>query len=438
MKGEICSCSRLTGTCLTAAMIKLLVIADDFTGALDTGVQFKTKGVLVRVGAGGLKDIGELPDSVQVLIIDSESRHLSPAKAYDVIYEIVKEAVAAGVPVIYKKTDSGLRGNIGAELSAALSASGQKRMHFLPAYPRIGRITRNGCHYIDGQPVSESVFGKDPFEPVLHSYIPDILREQSKVRSIVVSQDTVTAEEGVLIYDSEKTEDMERIAERLKENGQLRLLAGCAGFASVLRDILGMEQDADQNAVIWEDLFVVCGSVNRVTLSQMDYAQEQGALRIGMHLTEKMETEWMDTRQGKEKLQQWKHKVEGASVAILESASDLDSETVSQYAKRKGITNEQLCYQIADVLGGILKRMVDLGLRRTLLITGGDTLMSFMKKIGVNELSPVCEVAPGSVLNRISYRGSCYSIISKSGGFGEKTLFMEIKDIISRNQKGKS
>lgn len=28
-------------------MIKLLVIADDFTGALDTGIQFKAKGTLV-------------------------------------------------------------------------------------------------------------------------------------------------------------------------------------------------------------------------------------------------------------------------------------------------------------------------------------------------------------------------------------------------------
>ena len=40
----------------------------------------------------------------------------------------------------------------------------------------MNRITRNGIHYIDGVPVHESVFGKDPFEPVADSYIPEILK----------------------------------------------------------------------------------------------------------------------------------------------------------------------------------------------------------------------------------------------------------------------
>jgi len=94
-------------------MIKLLVIADDFTGAVDTGVQFKAKGTLVLVGSGGVCKMDRLPPEVQVLIIDAETRHVSLEKAYEVVGNIVQEAVRAGIPCIYKKTDSGLRGNIG-------------------------------------------------------------------------------------------------------------------------------------------------------------------------------------------------------------------------------------------------------------------------------------------------------------------------------------
>ena len=70
---------------------------------------------------------------------------------------------------------------MGSELAAVLKATGGQRLHFLPAFPQIGRTTRQGIQYVDGLPVEKSVFGKDPFEPVQHSYLPQIIREQSDV-----------------------------------------------------------------------------------------------------------------------------------------------------------------------------------------------------------------------------------------------------------------
>lgn len=113
--------------------MKLLVIADDFTGAVDTGAQFKAKDVLIRVGG----EEALLPGTdrqTQVLILDAETRHMGAEEAYWTIYQIVSRAVELGISCIYKKTDSGLRGNIGSELSAMLSASGQPAP-FYPAFP---------------------------------------------------------------------------------------------------------------------------------------------------------------------------------------------------------------------------------------------------------------------------------------------------------------
>ena len=149
-------------------MTKLLVIADDFTGALDTGIQFAREGTktCVAIGTGGtLAQRSSFP----VVVIDSETRHLPHIEAYETVCKLVNEARAAGVEYIYKKTESALRGCVGAELTAALDAWPEaEELAFVPAFPKMRRTTKDGVQYIDGVPVSESAFGRDPFEPVRH------------------------------------------------------------------------------------------------------------------------------------------------------------------------------------------------------------------------------------------------------------------------------
>ena len=147
-------------------MLLLLIIADDFTGALDTGVQFAAYGAATRVMVKDQVDFASC--DAQVLVVDTETRHLPPEKAYQIVEELTRAACRAGIRYIYKKTDSALRGNIGAELAAVLQASNNRQLPFLPAFPQNGRTTRDGIHYVDGVPVTESPFGVGPFEPVRH------------------------------------------------------------------------------------------------------------------------------------------------------------------------------------------------------------------------------------------------------------------------------
>ena len=160
-------------------MLLLLILADDFTGALDTGVQFAACGIPTRVVVGEQVDFAA--NDAAVLVVDTETRHLSAAEAYAVIAKLTRDAMSAGVFSIYKKTDSALRGNIGAELSALLKTSGERRLPFLPAFPQIDRVTRDGVHYISGVPVTESPFGIDPFEPVRHARVTELIGEQTDV-----------------------------------------------------------------------------------------------------------------------------------------------------------------------------------------------------------------------------------------------------------------
>ncbi len=143
---------------------RLLVIADDLTGALDTGVQLARAGVgTAVVTQAGLAEA--LRGDEPALVVDVESRHLAPPAAAGWVAECVCGARAAGIDLFYKKTDSTLRGNVGAELAAVLDAADGGELFFVPALPKASRITRHGTHLVDGLPLHESVFGRDPRDP---------------------------------------------------------------------------------------------------------------------------------------------------------------------------------------------------------------------------------------------------------------------------------
>ena len=252
---------------------KLLIVADDLTGGLDTGVQFARQGISTRVVVNPDPDGDWVQADAQVLVAVAETRHMPPEAAYDTVFGIVSAGRQGGIPYIYKKTDSALRGNIGAELSAALKASGNDVMAFLPAYPAMNRVTVKGRHYIDGVPVAQSVFGKDPFNPV----------QESNVQKLIgIQTDTpVTGEEdagkGILVVNAQSDEDLKEAGRRLAGKGYLSVCAGCAGFAAFLPNLIGLEKgEVFEDPDLGESLLVISGSLNPVTLKQLEAAEENG------------------------------------------------------------------------------------------------------------------------------------------------------------------
>ena len=90
-------------------MIRFLMIADDFTGALDSGVQFAARGAKTRVVTDPAYDFSQAEEDLQVLVLDAETRHLTPEAAYGVVFRAVEGALKNGFTYIYKKTDSAPR-----------------------------------------------------------------------------------------------------------------------------------------------------------------------------------------------------------------------------------------------------------------------------------------------------------------------------------------
>lgn len=71
-------------------MPRLLIIADDFTGALDTGVQFAACGIPTRVVVGTAADM--IRCECTVLVVDTETRHLSAEAAGKIVEVLARRA----------------------------------------------------------------------------------------------------------------------------------------------------------------------------------------------------------------------------------------------------------------------------------------------------------------------------------------------------------
>lgn len=408
-------------------MVRLLIIADDFTGALDTGVQFAARGARTCVVTDPAYDFSRAEAGFQVLVLDAETRHLMPETAYEVVFRAVKDALAAGFTHIYKKTDSALRGNVGAELTAAMDAAGADRLAFLPAFPKMNRVTRKGVHYIDGLPVAESVFGQDPFEPVTASSVAEIIAAQSKAPVALHPLGPETAEDrpGIQVYDAETDGDLAEIGRGLGREG-LTLSAGCAGFAAVLAELLELGGPLPEMPALAPSLFVACGSVNPVTLRQMETAERAGFPHIHLTPKQKLEPSWLETPDCAAAASSWLEAAGEKRRFILDVNDPPGRDDTAVYAGERGLTTEDLRVRISNQLGRLVQRLLDGGLEATLLCTGGDTLLALMRTVGAAELLPVCELDAGAVLTGFVYGGKTYHIISKSGGFGDPGLFVRL------------
>src|SRR5512144_302516 len=98
------------------------IIADDLTGACDTGVVFKRRGWATRVAFTPEADFGSAP----VRVVTTESRALAEEAAVWAVERAMRALRLYETSLIYKKIDSTLRGHPGAELAAVMRASGIK------------------------------------------------------------------------------------------------------------------------------------------------------------------------------------------------------------------------------------------------------------------------------------------------------------------------
>ncbi len=423
-------------------MPELLIIADDFTGALDTGVQFAKRGIQTFFSLKG--DSALFADPVtQVLVVDTESRHMEPKEAYRTVFEIVRRAKQSGVRHIYKKTDSTLRGNIGSELTAVLDAFNADTLAFVPAFPMTGRVTVNGFQYVDGEPLHKTVYACDPLNPVKCSYIPDIIGEQTNINTVVVGKqelyelvDKGLDKKRICVFDCEKDEEMIAIGHALKKADQLNISAGCAGFAAYLPELLGMDRNCDSSGSFVkrhnEGVLVICGSINELSLRQLKFGEKHDFCCITLNPEEKLTENYFDRPGGMGLIDKINKYLSSKKKLIIKAMEDkAEMEQVLLYSRNIGLTMKDIPLQVARNMGELVKKVLEFNCIGTLVVFGGDTAVSVIKALGCDGIVPLEEIIPGVVASRVIGADKALLLITKAGGFGSENVLQEIEEYLN-------
>src|SRR5262249_18997825 len=158
--------------------------------------------------------------------------------------------------LVLKKIDTGLRGQLGAEVDAAMDALRVDEAFVLPAIPEVGRTTQQGRQMIGGVPVHQTAFARDPQNPIRDANVSAALMTTGRRQVAVIGLGAVRAGLGpgvdearaagaqVFVCDGETDADLERAVRSLLLRGRPLLLVGSTGLARALRRVLGTEQPA--------------------------------------------------------------------------------------------------------------------------------------------------------------------------------------------------
>lgn len=406
-------------------MIELLIIADDFTGALDTGAQFAKDGMATYVVEASRFCLGAIPDETQVLVIDAQTRHISPEKAYAAVRSLAEEGIYAQIPYLYIKVDSTLRGNIGAYLSAAIDArGGTARCVLAPALPLLQRTTRNGRQYVGEKPLDETEIMNDPFTPVSSSYLPELLAKQTDIESVLITADDVrnlvvrTPQREIAVVDAQTQSDMQQIAAALIAAPEV-IQSGSAGLANELARCLNVVKRPYVPENETHRIFVLSGSLNVHSQRQIQMARQNGMPCIVMDEEQKTSADYVHTARGEAFTEQ--------AAALLREQGILILQTTVRDAETPTIEAENGNHlTVAQNVGAVSTEIIRRSGTDTAVVFGGDTLFGLLDALNVSGIRPQRELLPGVVLSETEYEGAPLRIISKAGAFGETDALIRI------------
>jgi uncharacterized protein YgbK (DUF1537 family) len=386
---------------------RIVAFADDLTGALEVGAKFAIAGISARVEMPPTASLQSLRNETGVLVIDTETRHSAPAIAAKSLSKYALAAREAGFNRAYKKTDSTLRGNIGAELAALIESFGETRLLYTPAYPQMGRTVNGGTLLVNGTPVSDSSFASDAFNPVRESHIPTMLTSKCDldIYSGTVASFRNFDFTGVAVCDGSCESDLEDAAKLFVESKIISLAAGPAGFATHLARFANMPREPRVGLPRISTALIVNGSLHPASEEQIGRALATPEL-------------FTPIQPGRTTLQrgEW---------GILQPISRLDKASLEFSFELAQATRDQLAAAPVDAL----------------VIFGGDTAYAIVSALGnptlemvgeVLESAPISRIAAGSLRAHLPGRQNDLFVISKAGGFGSPDVLIQVRNLLQK------
>jgi len=420
----------------------IYVIADDLTGANDTGVQFAKKGYNTKLLIFDKQSTIIIPNNLDVFVMDTETRELESKTARKRLKSILEKIEINKKDIVYKKVDSTLRGNVGVEIEEIMNILKKDICIFSSSLPSQQRITVRGYLIVDQKSLGLSEYSSNNLEQGENSFIPFLLKKQTDfpvgqidLKDVVKGQKTILSKinelyqkgNKIIIIDSTNEVHLKDIfASSLKLDRPV-LFSGSAGLANHFPNInnknegLKIKIENNKGPVI-----VVAGSRNSIMEDQVNY------LKNRLNFTE-LKIDLEQVFSNKDRILD-NYAAEG--IKAIKGNHDLVIHTGAIYNEEKLINKKlmlkynigfrELEIEIKNFLGELTSKIIKNSSSRNLILTGGDVALGACKELDISNLTILDELLPGIPLAIANYKNYNLNIVTKAGGFGKEDTLYEL------------
>lgn len=412
-------------------MLEIAVIADDLTGAADTGIQFRPLFAETLLMADTALTGDHALETAQALAVHTRTRAAAPDAARE---RVAAAATALGAwkpGRLYKKVDSCLRGNIGAEAEAIMEALGLELSFIAPAFPAVGRTTVGDVHLVKGEPVAETEMGRDPATPVTESRLSRVVAAQCRLPVGHVDLEAVAAGPAEcadavarlagggarhIVFDVTEQEHLKTIAGLTVERFPHALPVGSAGLALGLRDSLPAPAPLAAAAVPHAagHHLVALGTASATARRQTETLCQARPFFVFEVAAAEL--------------------VGGTAQCRLDEAiAALGSgDAVVRIARPQGDPDAGTAGRVAAAFGAFVAELVRRSRPASVFLSGGDTAVAVLDTLGARALRLESELVPGLV------RGSVVggeveglAVGTKPGAFGDDDAILKWREFWS-------
>jgi len=404
---------------------EIALIADDLTGSLDTGLQFRKKGLMTIVPL----DWNQPLPRAQALVLNTNSRNLPGDVAYRRVYRICRRLKASG---IYKKIDSTMRGNVGKEALAILNAQKIAQAVVVPTVPVMGRAVEGGILRVHGTPLLKTAYARDPFHPLWTSRVPSLLEKETGERvgfigirevrrgASHLAQRIQETPARLLSLDGVLQSDLKIIAQACNLLSGQVLPCGSVGLADELNLAFRRSSGKRKKKESRRHLLIISASRNPTTADQIEMARNHSHFPLVEPDLGRLTNPRTSGSEAKAAAQNLVEVLAKGGGAILTT-------TFQQHLPGKET-------MIPKILGKAAVHLLEKVRLGGLVLTGGDLAMGVCERLSSSALLIEEEVLPGipcSTLTDGPFKG--LRMVTKAGGFGEKDALWQIIQYLRGN-----
>jgi uncharacterized protein YgbK (DUF1537 family) len=400
--------------------VQVGIIADDLSGGNTIGFEFSQIGFETCLVQTMDSDLSLKAD---VIIFDTETRLCNQDQAYQRVNEAARKICA---PIMIKKIDSLLRGNVGTEIKAVMDGQNYSHVLVLAASPNAGRTTVGGFQLVNGALVTDQKI-TDPSSNVHESHIPTLLTIQMGMEAAHLPLEIILKGKGailefleckmkthsLIIADGTIQDHLNLVIEAAYSLG-IRFFSGTYGLGQAIGKLLSNGQ------TIPRSVLTVIGSVSEVTRKQVNVASRDP--RTQVIEVENIEDINIENCHGKiaEAI------TKGMDVLLYSAPNKDNLYPFLDKAESQGINQEEVDQKLAKVIQLLVQPF--LPKISGLVLSGGATaqaVFQMLSSTGVR-IEPY-EVVTGVPVARIingPYAGLLF--LTKPGAYGDEGSLQEM------------